>query len=78
MSDFHIQRPSCQEALDVVNLVSKQPFRIRVGNSWQDANATSVMALVSLDHSCPLEVSADCPEEEFEEFCRKAARFEAK
>ena len=78
MSEFHIQLPSFQEALDFVNLASKQPFRIRVGNSWQDANATSVMALVSLDQRNPLDVSADCSEEQFAEFCKKAARFEVK
>ena len=78
MTEFRVQFHSFQDALDFVSLASVQPFPICVSNAWQNANATSVMALVSLDHRCPLNVSAECSEVEFQRFCEDAARFQAK
>ena len=64
MSQFRIQIRCFQDILDFVRLATVQPYRIRLSNHWQSANATSFMALVSMDHCQPLQVSAECSEEE--------------
>ena len=73
--EFQIRIRSFQEIQEFIKLATVQPFRIRLGNDYQSANATSFMGLVSLDHRRPLKVSADCGQEEFDRFREKAARF---
>ena len=77
MREFCIRIQSLQDVQDFVALATAQPFQIRLSNDYQSANATSIMALVSLDHRRPLHVSADCSDAEFAEFRRQAARFAA-
>lgn len=73
--EFHIRIRSFGDVQAFVKLATAQPFRVRIGNDSQSANATSFMGVVSLDHRHPLKVSADCSEEEFSAFRRKIARF---
>ncbi len=75
--EFHIRIRSFQELREFIALATAQPFRIRLGNEFQWANATSFMGVVSLDHRRPLLVSADCGEEEFALFRQQATRFAA-
>ena len=77
MNDFYIRIRSFQDILDFIELATSQPFRVCLGNDHQSANATSFMALVCLDHSRPLQVTAECEEGVFLEFRKKAARFTA-
>ena len=74
MSQFQIQIRCFQDILDFVRLATVQPFRIRLSNHWQSANATSFMALVSMDHCHPLQVSAECSEEEIAPFRQQIQR----
>ena len=73
--EFNIRIRSFQEVQDFIKLATVQPFRVLLGNDFQSANATSFMGVVSLDHSHPLRVSADCGEEEFASFRNLASRF---
>lgn len=73
--EFNIRIRSFQEVQDFIKLASVQPFRVRLGNDFQSANATSFMGVVSLDHRRPLRVSADCGEEEFARFRQMVSRF---
>jgi len=75
--EFHIRIRSFQEVQDFIALATVQPFQVCVGNDYQSANATSFMGIVSLDHSRPLRVSANCREEDFLRFRQQAARFAA-
>ena len=73
--EFNIRIRSFGDVQEFIRLATTQPFRVFLGNDYQSANATSYMGLVSLDHSHPLRVSADCGEEEFKRFRQQAARF---
>ena len=75
--EFNIRIRSFQEVQEFIALATVQPFRVCIGNDYQSANATSFMGVVSLDHSRPLRVSADCCEEDFLRFRQLAARFAA-
>ena len=74
MPHFQIQIHCFQDVLDFVRLATEQPYRIRLSNHWQSANATSFMALASMDHCQPLQVSADCTEEEIADFRQQIQR----
>lgn len=78
MGEFYIHIHSFQELQDFVALATTKPFQIHLSNNYQSANATSFMALVSLDHRRPLRVTADCTIPEFEVFRQQASRFGAK
>ena len=73
--EFNIRIRSFQEVQDFIRLATVQPFRVSVGNDFQNANATSFMGVVSLDHRRPLRVTAECGEEEFNRFRQSVARF---
>ena len=77
MGEFCIRIRSFQEIQDFIALATAQPFHIELFNDHQSANATSFMGIVSLDHSRPLRVSANCREEDFLRFRQQAARFAA-
>ena len=78
MGEFYIHIHSFQELRDFVDLATTKPFSIHLSNNSQSANATSFMALVSLDHRRPIRVTADCSETEFELLRQQAARFGVK
>jgi len=77
MEDFYIRIRSFQDVMDIIELAMAMPFAVFLSNSHQNVNATSFMALVSLDHTRPLRVTANCEEHLFREFREKAARFAA-
>lgn len=77
MGEFYIRIRSLQDIQDFVALSTAQPFRVQLGNEYPFANATSFMALVSLDYRRPIRVTAHCSEAEFSEFRKQAARFAA-
>ena len=77
MEEFRIQFRSFQDVQDFVTLATRQPFQVFVNNSSEAIRATSLMALVGLDHSRPILVSSDCSDGTFAEFRRQAGRFAA-
>ena len=78
MGEFYIHIHSFQDLQDFVALATTKPFPIQLSNTSQSANATSFIALVSLDHRRPLRVTADCTDTEFAVLRQQAARFAAK
>ena len=77
MGDFYIHIRSFQDVQDFIRLAFGQFFQVWLGAQDRNANATSYLALASLDHRNPLRVSAECGEAEFAEFRRQAASFVA-
>ena len=60
MQKFHISLRSFQDVQEFISLATVQPFAILVGNEAQQVNGKSFIGMVSLDHSRPLQVQADC------------------
>lgn len=60
MQKFHISLRSFQDVQEFISLATVQPFAILVGNEAQQVNGKSFIGMVSLDHSRPLLVQADC------------------
>ena len=75
MKQFDIVLRSFQDVHDFVEMATVQPFRILVGNDRTRVNAKSFMGMFSLDLDLPVQVRADCTEEECAQFKAKAARF---
>ena len=75
MREFHMQLNSFQQVQEFVRLAAEQPFEIRVGNDHQNINGKDLMGMFSLDYNAPLQVRADCSDEECQQFKAKAAKF---
>ena len=75
MKQFDICLDTFQDVQEFVALATTQPFRILVGNDRTRVNAKSFMGLFSLDLTTPVQVRADCTEEECASFKLAAARF---
>lgn len=75
MKQFDITLHSFEDVQNFVELATVQPFRILVGNDRTRVNAKSFMGMFSLDFSAPLQVRADCTQEQCEQFKADAARF---
>ena len=68
MQKFHISLRSFQEVQEFISLATIQPFAILVGNEAQQVNGKSFIGMVSLDHSRPLQVQADCDSQAWQTF----------
>ena len=75
MKQFDIHLHSFEDIQDFVELATVQPFRIVVGNDRARVNAKSFMGMFSLDITAPVQVRADCTDEECAGFKLAAARF---
>ena len=75
MKQFDIELHSFADVHDFVGVATVQPFRILVGNDRTRVNAKSFMGMFSLDFSEPIQVRADCTEDECLRFRQAAARF---
>lgn len=75
MKQFDIALHSFEDVQSFVELATVQPFRIVVGNDRTRVNAKSFMGMFSLDLSAPVQVRADCSEEQCRQFQEAAARF---
>ena len=75
MQKFDIMIHSRQEVQEFVSLAAQQPFRVTVGNDSQSIDGKDFMGMFSLDYDLPVQVRADCTEEECRQFMAKAARF---
>ena len=75
MKQFDIVLHSFQDVQDFVEMATVQPFRVLVGNDRARVNAKSFMGMFSLDYDLPVQVRADCTEEECDRFKAAAQRF---
>ena len=75
MQKFHISLRSFQEVQDFITLATVQPFAIWVGNESQQVNGKSFIGMLSLDHSRPLQVQADCDFQAWQNFRNVAGKF---
>ena len=75
MKQFDIFLQTFEDVKDFVALATVQPFRILVGNDRTRVNAKSFMGIFSLDLTTPVQVRADCSEEECAGFMLAASRF---
>ena len=75
MKQFDIVLRSFQDVQDFVEIATVQPFRILVGNDRTRVNAKSFMGMFSLNYDLPIQVRADCTEEECSQFKLVAQRF---
>ena len=75
MQEFSIEIHSFQEVRDFVSLATVQPFRVLVGNDRRRVNGKSFMGMFSLDLNAPVQVRADCTDEQYTRFQLAADRF---
>ena len=75
MREFKIRLRSVQEVQEFVDLATVKPFVIEVCDDSHCVNAKSFMGMFSLDLATPVQVRADCSEEECTGFKLAAARF---
>jgi hypothetical protein len=75
MKQFSISLQTFEDIQNFVELATVQPFRILVGNDRSRVNAKSFMGMFSLDFSTPVQVRADCTQEQCDLFKNAAARF---
>ena len=74
MQEFTVRFCSFQEIQQFVELAGMEAFPILVGDDNYQVSGTSFMGMFSLDHSKPMRVMMDCPQEAFEGFRQKAQR----
>ncbi len=75
MKQFDIFLHTFQDVHDFVEIATVQPFRVLIGNDRTRVNAKSFMGLFSLDLNAPVQVRADCNEEQYAHFQMAADRF---
>ena len=75
MKQFDVFLENFEDVQEFVALATVQPFRVVVGNDRSRVNAKSFMGMFSLDLSTPVQVRADCTEEQYDGFRLAASRF---
>ena len=75
MKQFDISLHTFQDVHDFVEIATVQPFRVLIGNDRTRVNAKSFMGLFSLDLNAPVQVRADCNDEQYARFQLAADRF---
>ena len=75
MHSFEVVFRSFEDVRDFVVLASAQAFVVFVTGGNHRVDGKSMMVMLSLYYSQPLQVSASCDREEFLHFMEAAARF---
>ena len=75
MKQFDVFLENFEDVQEFVALATVQPFRVVVGNDRSRVNAKSFMGMFSLDLTTPVQVRADCTDEQCAGFKRAASRF---
>ena len=75
MREINIRIRSLQDAEHFVRLASAQPYRVTVGNDYQNINGKDLMGMFCLDFSEPQRVQMICSQEEFLSFQTSAQAF---
>ena len=68
MKEFTVNFNSVQEVQHFVELATRQPYPIVLGNDCHQVNGKSFMEIFSLNFDYPLTAWLDCSEEEFQQF----------
>jgi hypothetical protein len=58
-----------------VTIAAAQNFTITVGSSEYHVTATSFMGMFTLDYTRPLECTAECTDEQWEQFLATASKY---
>ena len=66
---------SFEDVRDFVFLASAQPYDITIGSESYRVDAKSMMVMLSLDYSRPLQVRASCDQEEMGSFLEAIRQF---
>ena len=74
MKHFRVMIRSFADVQDFVNISSRQPFAVSLGDA-QEINGKSMMAVLGLSFRHPLLVSVDCDDAQLASFQTAAARF---
>lgn len=75
MQNFYISLRSFQDVQEFISMATVQPFAVLVGNEAQQVNGKSFIGMVSLDHTRPLLVQADCDMSAVERFRNTVHKF---
>lgn len=75
MQNFYISLRSFQDVQEFISMATVQPFAVLVGNEAQQVNGKSFIGMVSLDHTRPLLVQADCDMPAVEHFRNVVHKF---
>ena len=75
MQNFYIKLHSFQDVQEFISIATIQPFAVLVGNEAQQVNGKSFIGMVSLDHTRPLLVQADCDMPALESFRSVVRKF---
>ena len=68
MKEFTVEFNSVQDVQHFVELATRQPYPIELGNACHKVNGKSFMEIFSLNFDYPLTAWLDCSQEEFESF----------
>ena len=75
MRQFTIRLRSFQDVQHFVTIAATQNFTITVGSSEYHVTATSFMGMFTLDYTRPLECTAECTDEQWEQFLATASEY---
>lgn len=75
MCQLQIILGSFRQVQEFVTLAASQPFAVIVGNDRQMINGKDLMGMFSLDYTHPVQVSADCAEDDFLLFQQQLEKF---
>ena len=75
MRQFTIRLRSFQDVQQFVTIAATLSFSITVGTPEYHVSATSFMGMFTLDYTRPLECTAACTDEQWEQFLATASRY---
>ncbi len=75
MQEFDIVLRTFREIQEFISLATVQPFSVLVGNDNRQVNGKSFLGMVTLDHTRPLRVRANCDSQTFQGFRRIVSKF---
>ena len=75
MHTFRVEFRSFEDVRDFVVLASTQPFDLSVCSGSHCVDGKSIMVMLSLDYSHPLQVNISCDQESCLQFLEETARF---
>lgn len=75
MQEFWIRLSSMEDVQDFVSLATSRSFPICVRDAQHKIRGGSFMEMFCLDFNQPLQVVAQCSDEELEALCADAQRF---
>ena len=68
MKEITVHFGSVQDVQRFVELATRQPYAIELGNEHHRVNGKSFMEIFSLNFDCPLTAWLDCSQEQLQQF----------